>query len=172
MQMKLAATPTLSYSLIGVAAVASIVASLAGVAAIFGILPSAQFARYPEPSPPHDGVARQGKRAVEARDDGNVAVAGKHVAVRAVSQTAPTVAAVAGGAVVGRQPARGTGRTALGVLGAVGGAFPGNARDGDLRSHSRYHASVLMEDGARRSSDSAGPSAFAKGEAIRVVEAR
>lgn len=166
MQMKLAAASTPSYSLIGVAAVASIVASLAAVAAIFGILPAAQSARQPLPSPPHDEAARQAKRGAEVRDGGGAAVAGKHVANRPVSQTLPTVAGV------GSQPGRGAGRTALGVLGAVGGAFPGNARDGDLRDDSRDRIWVRMEDGARRTINSAGLPALAVGEAARVVEIR
>lgn len=166
MQMKLAAAPTLSYSLIGVAAVASILASLAAVAAIFGILPVAQSARQPMPLPPHDEAAGRAARAAQASDDGGTAAAGKHIAGRAVSETLPTVAAIAS------QPRRGGSRTALGVLGAMGGAFPGNARDGELGGDSRYRISVRMEDENRRTIDSVGLPTLAVGEAARVVEVR
>jgi uncharacterized protein YcfJ len=79
------------------------------------------------------------------------------------------------GALVGSQAVRRHGSAALGVLGAVGGAFAGNSIERNsiernLRGRPRYHVSVLMDDGTRRTIYSAKPPAFAVGEPVRVVD--
>ncbi len=55
--------------------------------------------------------------------------------------------------------------TALGLLGAVGGAYAGNAIERNVRTTRRYRVSVRMDDGTRRTMYSAATApAFAVGE--------
>jgi outer membrane lipoprotein SlyB len=80
--------------------------------------------------------------------------------------------AVAGGvtgAVVGSQIGRGNGRTAMGVLGAVGGAYAGHAIEKNVRTQTSYRVSVRMEDDTLRTVYSSAPPAFAVGDKVRVI---
>jgi outer membrane lipoprotein SlyB len=63
------------------------------------------------------------------------------------------VGAVAGGVlggVVGNQFGKGSGRTAMTVLGAVGGGFAGNAVEKNMKKTTVYSVKVRMEDGSLR----------------------
>ena len=69
-----------------------------------------------------------------------------------------SVGSVAGGvigAALGNQVGRGNGRTLATVLGAVGGGFAGHAIEGQVRKETVYQVSVRMEDGSRRTIESA-----------------
>ena len=69
-----------------------------------------------------------------------------------------SVGSVAGGvigAALGNQVGRGNGRTLATVLGAVGGGFAGHAIEGQVRKETVYQVGVRMEDGSRRSVESA-----------------
>ena len=69
-----------------------------------------------------------------------------------------SVGSVAGGvigAALGNQVGRGNGRTLATVLGAVGGGFAGHAIEGQVRKETVYQVSVRMEDGSRRTVESA-----------------
>lgn len=90
--------------------------------------------------------------------------------VFATGHSSGEVADGIGGAQVDSQLGRSHGSAALGVLGALGGAFAGNTVERNLRGRPRYHVSVLMEDGTRRTIYSAAPPAFAVGETVRVVD--
>lgn len=64
------------------------------------------------------------------------------------------VGAVAGGVLgglVGNQMGRGNGKTAMTVLGAVGGGFAGNAVEKNMKAYTVYHVKVRMADGSQRS---------------------
>lgn len=64
------------------------------------------------------------------------------------------VGAVAGGVLgglVGNQMGRGNGKTAMTVLGAVGGGFAGNAVEKNMKAYTVYHIKVRMADGSERS---------------------
>lgn len=92
--------------------------------------------------------------------------------VAAVQRAAPTsgVGAVAGGVVgglLGNQLGGGSGRTAMTVLGAVGGGFAGNAVEKNMKKHTVYQVHVRMNDGTQRTFEQA--SAPAVGSAV-VVE--
>ena len=69
-----------------------------------------------------------------------------------------SVGSVAGGvigAALGNQVGRGNGRTLATVLGAVGGGFAGHAIEGQVRKETVYQVGVRMEDGSRRTIESA-----------------
>ena len=69
-----------------------------------------------------------------------------------------SVGSVAGGvigAALGNQVGRGNGRTLATVLGAVGGGFAGHAIEGQVRKETIYQVGVRMEDGSRRTVESA-----------------
>lgn len=76
-------------------------------------------------------------------------------AVTPVQRSVPTsgVGAVAGGVVgglLGNQVGRGGGRTAMTVLGAVGGGFAGNAIERNMKKVTHYQVRVRMQDGSVR----------------------
>lgn len=63
------------------------------------------------------------------------------------------VGAVAGGVlggVVGNQMGRGSGKTAMTILGAVGGGFAGNAIEKNVKATTVYRVKVRMADGSER----------------------
>jgi outer membrane lipoprotein SlyB len=69
-----------------------------------------------------------------------------------------SVGSVAGGvigAALGNQVGHGNGRTLATVLGAVGGGFAGHAIEGQVRKETVYQVGVRMEDGSRRTIESA-----------------
>jgi outer membrane lipoprotein SlyB len=59
------------------------------------------------------------------------------------------------GAALGNQVGHGNGRTLATVLGAVGGGFAGHAIEGQVRKETVYQVGVRMEDGSRRTIESA-----------------
>ncbi|MGF6856834.1 glycine zipper 2TM domain-containing protein [Paraburkholderia sp. CI3] len=75
--------------------------------------------------------------------------------------------AVAGG-VVGNQFGAGGGRTAMTLLGALGGGFAGNSVEKHLRSTTSYSVRVHMEDGKTRYFTYSEPPPFRDGERVRV----
>jgi outer membrane lipoprotein SlyB len=80
-------------------------------------------------------------------------------AVQRASRPSPiSVGSVAGGvigAALGNQMGHGNGRTLATVLGAVGGGFAGHAIEGQVRKETVYQVGVRMEDGSRRTIESA-----------------
>jgi outer membrane lipoprotein SlyB len=80
-------------------------------------------------------------------------------AVQRASKPSPiSVGSVAGGvigAALGNQVGHGNGRTLATVLGAVGGGFAGHAIEGQVRKETVYQVGVRMEDGSRRTIESA-----------------
>ena len=75
------------------------------------------------------------------------------------------------GGVVGNQFGGGSGKTALTVLGAVGGALAGREVERNIRQQqtvTHYELTVRMNDGSTRQFRSAQPFAFASGDHVRV----
>lgn len=75
------------------------------------------------------------------------------------------------GGVVGNQFGGGSGKTALTVLGAVGGALAGREVERNIRQQqtvTHYELTVRMSDGSTRQFRSAQPFAFASGDHVRV----
>ncbi|QGZ54456.1 glycine zipper 2TM domain-containing protein [Paraburkholderia acidiphila] len=75
--------------------------------------------------------------------------------------------AVAGG-VVGNQFGSGNGRTAMTLLGALGGGFAGNSVEKHLRSTTSYSVRVRMENGKTRYFTYHEAPPFQQGERVRV----
>ncbi|WP_250534293.1 glycine zipper 2TM domain-containing protein [Caballeronia sp. AZ10_KS36] len=75
--------------------------------------------------------------------------------------------AVAGG-VVGNQFGRGGGRTAMTLLGALGGGLAGNSVEKHLRSETDYSVRVRMENGKTRYFTYHQQPPFAQGQHVRV----
>jgi len=73
------------------------------------------------------------------------------------------------GGVVGNQFGGGSGRTALTVLGALGGAYAGNEVEKRVRSSTQYEMAVRMDDGSVRTFHSASPYPWRSGDPVRVV---
>lgn len=73
------------------------------------------------------------------------------------------------GGVVGNQFGGGSGRTALTVLGALGGAYAGNEVEKRVRSSTQYEMTVRMEDGSVRTFHSASAYPWRSGDPVRVV---
>lgn len=87
----------------------------------------------------------------------------------AVTRSAPAsgVGAVAGGVVgglLGNQMGGGNGKTAMTVLGAVGGGFAGNAIEQNMKKTTLYQMRVRMHDGSVRTIEQA--SAVAAGSRV------
>ncbi|WMD19009.1 glycine zipper 2TM domain-containing protein [Achromobacter seleniivolatilans] len=75
------------------------------------------------------------------------------------------------GGVVGNQFGGGNGKTALTVLGAVGGALAGREVERNIRQQqtvTHYELTVRMRDGSARQFRSAQPFTFASGDHVRV----
>lgn len=82
-----------------------------------------------------------------------------------------TIAGGVTGGVVGNQFGGGNGKTALTVLGAVGGALAGREVERNIRQQqtvTHYELTVRMNDGSKRQFRSAQPFAFASGDHVRV----
>jgi outer membrane lipoprotein SlyB len=82
-----------------------------------------------------------------------------------------TIAGGVAGGVVGNQFGGGSGKTALTVLGAVGGALAGREVERNIREQqtvTHYELTVRMSDGGARQFRSAQPFAFASGDRVRV----
>lgn len=73
------------------------------------------------------------------------------------------------GGVVGNQFGGGSGRTALTVLGALGGAYAGNEVEKRVRSSTQYEMTVRMDDGSVRTFHSASAYPWRSGDPVRVV---
>lgn len=80
--------------------------------------------------------------------------------------------AVAGGvvgAIAGKQVGGGRGRTAMSVLGAVGGAFAGNAIEKNVRKVKSYDITIRFEDGTSRTLSQPTPPVWRTGDRVRFV---
>jgi outer membrane lipoprotein SlyB len=75
--------------------------------------------------------------------------------------------AVAGG-VVGNQFGSGGGRTAMTLLGALGGGLAGNSVEKHIRSETDYTVRVRMENGKYRTFTYREPPPFQQGQPVRV----
>ncbi len=83
-----------------------------------------------------------------------------------------TVAGGVLGAVLGNQVGQGSGRTLGTIIGAVGGGFAGNAIEKNVRKETVYQVGIRMEDGSRRTLETAqapavGSKVTVEGSSIR-----
>lgn len=176
--METVATHSRPSPLMNIAAIAVIVASLVAVAAVTGVIPSAYSQR-------QDAVEAQDRSREAARPNAQpertrtaqavpCAQCGEIESIRAVEVKgqASGIGAVAGGvtgAVVGSQFGHGGGRTALGVLGAAGGAYAGHEIEKNVRKSTIWRVTVRMDDGSARMLSQSTQPAFAVGDKVKVV---
>ena len=78
------------------------------------------------------------------------------------------VGGVAGG-LLGRQTGGGRGRDVMTVLGAIGGAFAGNAVEKNVKKATSYEIDIRFEDGSTRLITQDHPPAWRPGDRVRVV---
>ena len=143
----------------------------AGTIAIRSALPATE-------EPVHPVAAATSSRAPVKAAERHAAVVAKCAecgvveSVRSVTRKgqATGVGAVAGGVVgaaLGNQVGKGNGRTAMTVLGAVGGGVAGHEVEKRARSHTVHEVRVRMDDGSLRTIELAQPTAHA-GERVLV----
>ncbi len=159
--------------LVNIAAVAVIIACLIAVAAVTGVIPSAYSQRQASISQGEHGNAPGNLYAQAALTPGCPQQCGVIESIQSyeVKGQGTGIGAVAGGvtgAVVGSQFGHGTGRTALGVLGAAGGAFAGHEIEKNVRKTTHWRVSVRMDDGSMRIVRQSSQPAFAVGDKVRV----
>lgn len=168
-----------THPLVIAAAVAVLLSSALAVAVLTGVMPSANSGSAPE-SALATGAAspaqRTGPASAASRPLARRAACdncGVIESIQPVESSAPTsgIGAVAGGvtgAVVGNQFGRGSGRTAMTLLGAAGGALAGNAIEKNTRKQTSYRVVLRMDDGSRRTLIQAALPAAGVGERVRV----
>ena len=124
--------------------------------------PSNYPSSYPTSQPSNQAVNQTFNQPVAYPQASVCATCGSVESVTAVERpgkpSAISVGSVAGGvigAALGSQVGRGNGRTLATVLGAVGGGFAGHAIEGQVRKETVYQVGVRMEDGSRRTVESA-----------------
>ena len=124
--------------------------------------PSNYPSSYPTSQPSNQAVNQTFNQPVAYPQASVCATCGSVESVTAVERpgkpSAISVGSVAGGvigAALGNQVGRGNGRTLATVLGAVGGGFAGHAIEGQVRKETVYQVGVRMEDGSRRTVESA-----------------
>lgn len=170
--------PRKLHPLIATAAAGVIMASLAATAAITGLLPRAssssarndpiqntQLAQQPvmNSAAPQHALPKAAVCASCGTVESVVPVrrAGHSSGLGAVG------GAVAGG-VIGNQFGGGGGRTAMTLLGALGGGLAGNSVEKHLRSETDYQVRVRMQTGKLRYFTYRQPPPFQHGERVRV----
>lgn len=99
---------------------------------------------------------------------------GTVVAIQAMQVAEPTsglggLGGAAVGGLVGNQFGRGSGRTAMTVLGALGGAFAGNSVEQNMNRRVVYRMVVHYEDGTNQTFTQDQPFPFGQGEGVRMV---
>ena len=80
------------------------------------------------------------------------------------------VAGGATGAVIGNQMGRGHGNTAMTILAAAGGALVGNEIEKNAKRHYSYRVTIRMEDGSFRTISQPNAPGVAVGERVRIVD--
>ncbi|MEX3946496.1 glycine zipper 2TM domain-containing protein [Paraburkholderia sp. EG287B] len=133
------------------------------------VAPAQQYGQQPAQQPqPAQQYAQEAPPAQPA-----CSTCGTVVAISAVKQEGhgTGIGAVGGavaGGVVGNQFGSGNGRTAMTLLGALGGGFAGNSVEKHLRSTTTYSVRVRMENGKMRYFTYHEAPPFQQGERVRV----
>jgi outer membrane lipoprotein SlyB len=127
----------------------------------------AQYAQQPVPQPQQYAPPQQAPRPAACQSCGTV------VAISEVRQEGhgTGIGAVGGavaGGVIGNQFGHGGGRTAMTLLGAVGGGFAGNSVEKHLRTSTAYSVRVRMETGKYRYFTFHEAPPFQQGERVRI----
>ena len=78
------------------------------------------------------------------------------------------IGGIAGG-VLGNQAGRGNGRTVMTILGAIGGAFAGNAVEKNTKKAKSYEIAIRFDDGSTQLITQDTPPAWRSGDRVRLV---
>ncbi|MBI3937270.1 MAG: glycine zipper 2TM domain-containing protein [Betaproteobacteria bacterium] len=154
------------YPTMVIAAITVILFSVVGIATMTGLLPSAI-------SKSDSAAAAKPARSRVAA--GNACThCGVVESIRAVEVkgSGSGLGAAAGGVVggmLGNQIGGGSGRTAMTIIGAAGGALAGNEIEKNMNRSIRYQVRVRMNDGSYRTFYEAAQPALAVGQKVRVV---
>lgn len=181
----------LLYPLMVIAAIAVTLFSALGIAMMMGYLPSASSAEKSAEkqvaSRPVAGAQRQAQpqRKAQSQTPGQAQSAPSKLAavcadcgvvesIRLVEQrgSGSGLGAVAGGLtgmLVGNQFGRGDGRTAMTVLGGVGGAYAGNEIEKNVKRSTTYEVRVRLDKGGVATAHMASNPGVAVGDKVRVV---
>lgn len=181
----------LLYPLMVIAAIAVTLFSALGIAMMMGYLPSAssaeKLAEKQIASQPVAGAQRQAQpqRKAQAQAPGQTQSAPSRLAavcadcgvvesIRVAEQrgSGSGLGAVAGGLtgmLVGNQFGRGDGRTAMTVLGGVGGAYAGNEIEKNVKHNTTYEVRVRLDKGGVATAHMASNPGVAVGDKVRVV---
>ena len=170
------------------AGVAVLLFSLLGAAALTGVLPIgntkpaepaavAQSAPAPAAVAPRKQTTAQAAPAKPAPSRGIFAApcpnCGVIDAIQPYEVKGKTsgVGAVAGGVaggLLGNQFGKGATRSVLTVGGAAGGAFAGDAIEGQMKKHTAWRVTVRLEDGSVRTLSQEAQPPFAVGDRVRI----
>ena len=179
----------LLYPLMVIAAIAVTLFSALGIAMMMGYLPSASSAEKLADkqivSQTAAGAQRQAQPQRKAQAQGQAQSAPSRLAavcadcgvvesIRVVEQrgSGSGLGAVAGGLtgmLVGNQFGRGDGRTAMTVLGGVGGAYAGNEIEKNVKRSTTYEMRVRLDKGGVATAHMASNPGVAVGDKVRVV---
>ena len=160
------------------AGVAVLLFSLLGAAALTGVLPIgntkpaepaavAQAGPVVAPVPPAKPAPRRGIFSAPCPNCG-VIDAIQPVEVKGKTSGLGAVAGGVAGGLLGNQLGRGTTRSVLTVGGAAGGAFAGDAIEGQMKKHTSWRVTVRLEDGSVRTLSQETQPPFAVGDHVRI----
>ena len=175
------------HPLMAAAAIAVIALCAVGIAAFAGWLPGSQAQQPDEPAKvaqaaPQQAPAKPAPAPAPAKSTAaECARCGTVESVRQIQvPTGPasnglvgTIAGGVAGGVVGNQFGGGSGKTALTILGGLGGALAGREIERNIqgqRTVTRHEMKVRMSDGALRTFTSSEPFMLASGDHVRVEE--
>jgi outer membrane lipoprotein SlyB len=135
--------------------------------------PQPQYAQQPQPAPQPQPQSQQYAPPQQAPRPAVCSSCGTVIAISEVRQEGhgTGIGAVGGavaGGVIGNQFGSGGGRTAMTVLGALGGGFAGNSVEKHLRTTTSYSVRVRMENGHIRYFTYHQPPPFQQGERVRI----
>jgi len=177
------------YPLLVSAAIAVILCSAVGVATMTGVMPGALSRTQPaevtsqadapgtaDALAPRDAdrdapppVAAQ---AANPCDNCGVIESVQAVQVKGKSSGVGAVAGGVVGGLIGHSFGGGTGRIALTLLGAGGGALAGNEIEKNVKKTERYRVRVRMDDGTLRTIHETQAPAWHAGDKVRIVDGR
>lgn len=134
------------------------------------IAPTQQYGQQPgqPPQPSQQQYAQEAPPAQPACSTCGTVVAISEVKQEGHGTGIGAVGGAVAGGVVGNQFGSGNGRTAMTLLGALGGGFAGNSVEKHLRSTTSYSVRVRMENGKMRYFTYHEAPPFQQGERVRV----
>ena len=172
---------TRTHPILIAAGAAVLLFSLLGVAALTGMLPNAM-TRQGEPaavaqgSPgTHPGTMAPARpapsRGLFAAPCPNCGVIDsiQQVAVKGKTSGLGAVAGGVAGGLLGNQIGGGNTRAVLTVGGAAGGAFAGDAIEGQMKKQTAWRVTVRLEDGSLKTLSQSSQPPFAVGDRVRIV---